>query len=159
MQDNSTPGVVNWQWTAEGASPMTSTSENPTFFFPEGVMGTYTVELIVETAEGCVDTVERELIVNSDILFYAPNSFTPDGDEFNQTWTFSIQGVDEYNFELLIFNRWGEIIWETHDINSAWDGTYLGKIVPAGTYTWVARVKDIYSDEKREFNGYINVLK
>ncbi len=159
MQDNSTPGVVNWQWTAQGASPMTSTSENPTFFFPEGVMGTYTVELIVETAEGCVDTVEHDLIVNSDILFYAPNSFTPDGDEFNQTWTFAIQGVDEYNFELLIFNRWGEIIWETHDINSAWDGTYLGKIVPTGTYTWVARVKDIYSDEKREFNGYINVLK
>ena len=159
MQDNSTPGVVNWQWTAQGASPMTSTSENPTFFFPEGVMGTYTVELIVETAEGCVDTVEHDLIVNSDILFYAPNSFTPDGDEFNQTWTFAIQGVDEYNFELLIFNRWGEVIWETHDINSAWDGTYLGKIVPTGTYTWVARVKDIYSDEKREFNGYINVLK
>lgn len=159
MQDNSSPGVVNWQWFAEGATPMSSTSQNPVFVFPEGVLGTYTVELIVETDEGCSDTVDYELIVNSDILFFAPNSFTPDGDEFNQTWTFAIQGVDEYNFELLIFNRWGEIVWETHDIHSQWDGTYLGKIVPAGTYSWVARVKDIYSDEKREFNGYINVLR
>jgi gliding motility-associated-like protein len=93
--------------------------------------------------------------VNSDILFFAPNSFTPDDDEFNQTWEFAISGIDEYNFELMIFDRWGEILWETHDIHASWDGTYHGKILPAGTYTWVARVKDVYSDDKKVFNGSI----
>ncbi len=159
MQDKSSAGVVSWNWSSPGSTPSGSLIENPTFKFPDGVVDKYTIQLIVRTAEGCTDTVERILSVNSDILFFAPNAFTPDGDEFNQTWSFSISGIDEYNFELLIFNRWGETIWETHDIHSEWDGTYHGKHVPAGTYTWIARVKDVYTDSKKEFNGVIDVLK
>jgi gliding motility-associated-like protein len=159
MQDKSSPGVVNWSWTAVGSTPNTSTYESPTFHYPEGIVGTYTIQLIVETPEGCVDTIERVLSVNSDIIFYAPNAFTPDGDEFNQTWKFYVSGIDEYNFELMIFDRWGELIWETHDPNAAWDGTYNGKVVQAGAYTWVASVKDIYSDDKKTFRGSISLFK
>jgi gliding motility-associated-like protein len=159
MQDKSSPGVVNWNWYSAGATPNSSTTQSPTFHYPEGVVGTYPIQLIVETAEGCVDTIERVLRINSDIIFYAPNAFTPDGDEFNQTWKFYVSGIDEFNFELLIFDRWGEIVWETHDVNSSWDGTYNGKIIQAGAYTWIARVKDVYSDSKKTFNGTINILK
>lgn len=159
MQDKSSPGVVNWTWNATGSSPNNSNYQNPTFHYPEGVVGTYTIRLIVETAEGCVDTIERVLSVNSDIIFYAPNAFTPDGDEFNQTWKFYVSGIDEYNFELMIFDRWGELIWETHDPNAAWDGTYNGKVVQAGAYSWIARVKDTYSDAKKTFNGAINIFR
>lgn len=159
MQDKSSPGVVNWTWYSPGATPNNSTAQNPTFHYPDGVVGTYEIRLVVETAEGCVDTTKRILNVISDIIFYAPNAFTPDGDEFNQSWKFYISGIDEYNFELIIFNRWGEIIWETHDVNAAWDGTYNGKPVPAGSYSWIARVKDVYTDAKKTFNGAINVLK
>jgi len=159
MQDKSSPGVVSWTWSAPGADPNNSTYESPTFHYPEGVVGTYTIQLIVETPEGCVDTVERVLSVNSDILFYAPNAFTPDGDEFNQTWKFYVSGIDQFNFELMIFNRWGEMIWETHDPNVGWDGTYNGKPVPAGGYTWIANVKGLYNDYKQKFNGTINLMK
>ncbi|MES2555570.1 MAG: gliding motility-associated C-terminal domain-containing protein [Bacteroidota bacterium] len=155
MQDKSSAGVVSWQWSSPGSVPSTSTFDSPTFQFPDGIVDKYVIQLIVQTPEGCVDTVERILSVNSDILFFAPNSFTPDDDEFNQTWEFSISGIDVYNFELIIFDRWGEAIWETHDPSASWDGTYNGKILPAGTYTWVARVKDIYSDDKKTFNGFI----
>ncbi len=41
-----------------------------------------------------------------------------------------------YNFELFIFNRWGQILWESHDTSSKWDGTYNGEVVQAGTYVW-----------------------
>lgn len=159
MQDKSSPNVVNWTWYAPGSSPNHSTYQNPTFHYPEGVIATYPIQLIVETPEGCVDTVEHILSVISDIIFYAPNAFTPDGDEFNQTWKFYVSGIDEYNFELLIFNRWGEIIWETHDVNAAWDGTYNGVPVTQGSYTWIARVKEVYTDAKKTFNGVINVLE
>ncbi|MGV3609490.1 MAG: gliding motility-associated C-terminal domain-containing protein [Fluviicola sp.] len=159
MQDKSSPGVVDWTWNATGSNPNNSNYQNPTFHYPEGVVGTYTIQLIVETTEGCVDTIERVLSVNSDIIFYAPNAFTPDGDEFNQTWKFYVSGIDEYNFELMIFDRWGELIWETHDPNAAWDGTYNGKVVQAGAYTWIARVKDTYSDAKKTFNGAINLFR
>jgi gliding motility-associated-like protein len=155
MQDKSSAGVSSWTWSSPGSVPASSTYDSPTFKFPEGIVDKYVIQLIVQTPEGCIDTVERTLSVNSDILFFAPNSFTPDDDEFNQTWEFAISGIDEYNFELMIFDRWGEILWETHDIHASWDGTYHGKILPAGTYTWVARVKDVYSDDKKVFNGSI----
>jgi gliding motility-associated-like protein len=158
MQDKSSAGVVSWEWQSAGSIPTASTSQNPTFKFPEGVVATYPIMLIVETAEGCIDTVWHDLIVNSDILFFAPNAFTPDGDEFNQTWDFAVSGIDEYNFELMIFNRWGEVIWETHDVNATWDGTYNGQLVPSGTYTWSARVKDMYNDGKKTFGGSITVF-
>jgi gliding motility-associated-like protein len=159
MQDKSSPNVVNWTWSSPGSDPNNSTYQNPTFHFPEGVVATYPIQLIVETPEGCVDTIERVLTVNSDVIFYAPNAFTPDGDEFNQTWKFYVSGIDEYNFELLIFDRWGEIIWETHDVNSTWDGTYNGMKVREGAYTWIARVKELYTDAKRTFNGSITIVK
>jgi gliding motility-associated-like protein len=158
MQDKSSPTVVQWTWDSPGSDPNNSTYQNPTFYFPEGIVATYPIRLIVETPEGCIDTVERILTVNSDIIFYAPNAFTPDGDEFNQTWKFYVSGIDEYAFELMIFNRWGEVIWETHDVNSGWDGTYNGIPVKEGAYTWVARVKDLYWDYSKVFNGAINLI-
>ena len=159
MQDKSSPNVINWTWSSPGSDPNNSTYQNPTFHFPEGIIATYPIQLIVETPEGCIDTIERVLMVNSDIIFYAPNAFTPDGDEFNQTWKFYVSGIDEFNFELLIFNRWGEVIWETHDVNSAWDGTYNGAKVKEGAYSWVARVKDVYSDNKKTFTGSITIIE
>jgi len=159
MQDKSSAGVNSWQWSSPGSTPAASTSENPTFHFPDGVVGTYPVQLIVTTPEGCIDTVEHILHVNADVLFFAPNAFTPDGDEFNQTWDFSVIGVDEYNFELMIFNRWGEVIWETHDINATWDGTYHGQIVAAGAYSWTAKVKHLDTDAYEKFQGVMNVFR
>jgi gliding motility-associated-like protein len=158
-QDQSTPGVVSWTWSAPGATPSSSTQENPTFTFPEGVVGNYPVQLVVVSEVGCIDTVEFTLQVVSDIIFYAPNTFTPDGDEFNQTWGFFVDGIDEFDFELLVFNRWGEIIWETHDVNAKWDGTYHGKVAPQGSYNWIARVKNKYDDSKEEFRGSMSIQR
>lgn len=159
MQDKSSAGVVSWQWESPYSTPTASNSENPTFSFPDGVVATYPITLIVSTPEGCIDSVTRILNVISDILFFAPNAFTPDGDEFNQVWDFSVIGIDEYDFELYIFNRWGEIMFETHDVNATWDGTYHGQTVPSGTYTWRARVKSLESDSKEEFSGSFAVIR
>ena len=103
--------------------------------------------------------MDYELIVFPEVLIYAPNTFTPDGDEFNQGWRVFMEGVDVYDFELLIFNRWGETIWESHDMTVPWDGTYNGKIVPEGTYQWVIRASDLLNDNKYVYDGHINLLK
>jgi gliding motility-associated-like protein len=142
-----------------GASPSYSGSANPVFIYPEGVAGVYPVTLIVTTEYGCTDTVTLDMNIIQDVIFYAPNTFTPDGDEHNQSWEIFVAGLDIYNFELFIYNRWGEVVWESHDVSEKWDGTYGGNIVPQGTYTWIASGKDSLNDEKFTFNGYINVLK
>ncbi len=159
LQDKSSGNVVSWEWYSPFSVPSTSTDNNPSFKFPDGIVATYPVQLIVTTPEGCIDTVENILSVMPDVIFFAPNAFTPDGDEHNQTWKFVVQGIDVYDFNLLIFNRWGEIIWETNDVNAEWDGTYKGEIIQAGAYTWVSRVKDFNTDKKREFNGSINIIR
>jgi gliding motility-associated-like protein len=159
MQDKSSPDVISWNWYSPGSNPQTSQSTNPVLIFPEGVVGQYPVTLAVETELGCVDTITYMFNVVQDILFYAPNTFTPDGDEFNQIWKPEISGIDIYNFDLYIFNRWGELIWESHDPSVGWDGTYKGKIVPQGTYVWRAEVHNLVDDGKEEFNGYINLIK
>jgi gliding motility-associated-like protein len=158
MQDRSSVDVIAYDWYSPNSIPATSGISDPKFSFPEEV-GIYPVTLSVVTEHGCVDTLTLYLHVVQDILFFAPNSFTPDGDEHNQTWKASIQGIDKYDFDLFIFNRWGELIWENHDPEIGWDGTYNGKIVQGGMYTWKARVKDLYNDDKLEFNGSINIMK
>jgi len=159
VQDASSSDVIQWTWSSPGSNPSTSNSENPSFTFPEGIAGTYPVTLSVMTNLGCTDTVQYMMTIIEDIIFYAPNSFTPNGDNHNQTWKPVIQGIDIYSFELLIFNRWGEVIWENHDPEQGWDGTYNGKIVPTGSYAWIAKVKKPQNDGKETFSGNINLLK
>jgi gliding motility-associated-like protein len=159
LQNSSTSDVVNWEWFSPGSVPSYSLQENPMVNFPEGVVGTYPVTLIVTTGAGCMDTVNYLMNIIPAILFYAPNSFTPDDDEFNQQWEFFVSGIDIYNFNLTIYNRWGETIWETKDPSAKWDGTFGGERIQTGTYVWKASVKDPYSDFKKEFTGHINVLR
>lgn len=158
MVDVSSPDVTNWNWSSPNSTPSSSTDRQPTFKYPEEV-GQHEVTLIVESDLGCFDTITKILHVNSDILFFAPNSFTPNGDEFNQAWKISIMGIDVYSFNIKIFNRWGNLIWESNDLNVGWDGTYNGKVVQDGIYTWKVTVKDENSDDKKEFNGHVNVIK
>jgi len=158
LQDRSSFDVISWEWYSPGSTPTYSYLENPQFFFPEEV-GTYPVTLLVTTELGCTDTITLNMNIIPAILFYAPNTFTPDNDEFNNSWKFFVSGIDEYNFELYIFNRWGEMIWETHDPKSEWDGTYGGEPIQQGMYTWRATVKEPYNDGKHEFQGHINIIR
>ena len=79
-----------------------------------------------------------------ELLYYVPNSFTPDGDGVNDTFlpTFT-SGYDPYDYSLLIFNRWGQIVFESHDATKGWNATMGvdGEIVQDGTYTWKIEFK------------------
>ena len=148
-----------YQWYFENGIPSQSTQTNVDVLFPDGVEGRYNVQLITTSELGCVDTMDHELIVFPEVLIYAPNAFTPDDDEHNQTWSVHMEGIDIYDFELLIYNRWGEIIWESNDISVGWDGTYGGQMAPAGAYTWIIRTKGLLDDDKYTYNGHINLLR
>lgn len=148
-----------YDWYIESGTPSFSQLKHVQTQFPDGTPGQYEVMLVTTSEFGCVDTSIQTVIVLPEIILYAPNSFTPDDDEFNQSWGIYIDGIDIYDFELLIFNRWGEIIWESHDPSARWDGTYAGKYVQQGTYTWTINTRDAINDGKYEFNGFINILK
>lgn len=159
LNNNSSSDVVSYDWYIPGATPNQSTNEHVAIDLPEGVVGNYRVNLHVTDQNGCVDSVAKIIQVISDVIIYAPNTFTPDGDEFNQTWFLHIDGIDIQEFNLQIYNRWGEVIWESNDPKAAWDGTYQGMIVPNGQYNWILRTKEVINDKKYTFNGYINLLR
>jgi gliding motility-associated-like protein len=159
MQDRSSSDVTSWEWISGESDPSYSNAHEPVLTFPEGEVGEYPVTLKVQTAEGCEDTITRILSIISDIIYYAPNSFTPDNDEHNQSWRLYVDGIDPNTFNLKIFNRWGEIIWESNNPESTWDGTYNNSVVPAGTYVWRATARDAVNDGKHEFSGYIYVMR
>jgi gliding motility-associated-like protein len=149
----------SFQWTFEHGSPSASTNVDPFVDFPDGVSGTYEVMLISFSDMGCIDTLIRTITVYPEVLIYAPNSFTPDDDARNDTWRVWMEGVDVMDFELFIFNRWGEVIWESHDMEVGWDGTYNGKPAQEGTYTWTVEAKNRLNDERMKYNGHINILR
>jgi len=134
------------------------TSENVEHEFPSDT-GEYLICLTAINSTGCQDEYCMTIVVEDEIVIFVPNTFTPDGDEFNQTFRAYVNGVDVYDFDFLIFNRWGELIWENHDPNEGWDGTYNGKLVQEGAYVWKIVVKDVEFDYRKTYTGHVTILK
>ena len=91
-------------------------------------------------------------IIKSPNIFY-PAAFTPNGDGLNDN--FNVMGQYVTNFQMFIFNRWGELLYTTTDMDQGWDGTFNGKIVPEGTYVFNADLTDLAG---RTFNRSGSVL-
>lgn len=156
---NNSQLAASYSWNFTDGDPSTSVLEHPKVNFPEGQTGEYPVELIAISEFGCRDTTEKVVIVLPDVIIFVPNSFTPDGDEYNQTWRITIEGIDKYEFSVEVYNRWGEKIWESLDASIGWDGTYKGSVIQSGTCTWIVRAKDLHNDRKYTWNGHVNILR
>jgi len=159
--DYSTGDPIQWAWNfGSGAVPLTSAIQSPVVNYPQGIAGIYPTSLTVWNQYGCSDMLEGQVEVINDVTCFAPNIFTPDGDEFNETWRVYISGIDIYDFHVTMFNRWGEVVWESYDPNGEWDGSYAsdGKIQD-GSYVWILHAKDSYNDKKYEFNGTVSIAR
>lgn len=138
----------------------TSTMEAPDHTFPQDVVSNYVIELIVATQFGCTDTAKQIVIINDQILYYVPNSFTPDGDEFNNIFIpILTSGIDFADYELKIYDRWGELLFESYDVTVGWDGTYHDKLVQQGTYTWTLQFGLIENDKDLFLTGHVSLIR
>ena len=141
---------------------LNNTIQSPTFNTAWNTFGMFTLS-VVNYVNGCPSPQQQTVITIvqcPNLLYYVPNSFTPDGDEHNNTfkWVFT-SGFDPYNFHILIFNRWGEVIYESKDSNDYWDGTYNNTPCPAGAYTYKLQFKDIKTDGRYQFTGNVRLLR
>jgi gliding motility-associated-like protein len=156
---NNTIGATEYYW--DFGDQSSSTENNPSHLY-SNIQSGMLVTLTASSALGC--TSQSTIFINykEQSLFYVPNSFTPDQDEFNQTWgPVFTQGFDPFNFDLYVFNRWGEIIWESHDSQGRWDGTYgnKGRECADGVYTWKISYKPKETDEKIDITGSIRLIR
>jgi gliding motility-associated-like protein len=161
--NNTTTGASNYLWNF-GDNSTTSTVEDPSHNYSGNDVGNYLITLIAYSPLGCTDTAYATIQIQEELIFYVPNTFTPDNDNYNQTFQpVFTSGYDPYDYTLLIFNRWGEIIFESHDANVGWDGSYgsSGEIemVQDGTYTWKIEFKTNKNDERKMVMGHVNILR
>lgn len=112
-------------------------SEDTTDYYTYSEVGNYIIQLNLVNEFGCENVLYREINPIASIPFYAPNAFTPDGDELNETFIPQLGCSDD--FEFWVMNRWGEVIFYSNDINVGWDGTYNKQRCPPGVYSWKAR--------------------
>jgi len=106
--------------------------------------------------KNCVlsDTVK---VTDGYFALYLPNTFTPDENGINDIFRGYGEGITFY--DLKIFSRWGEFIFETKDINTGWDGTYKGRLVQIGIYAWVLDYQTVCGDKNIRKYGYVMLLK
>jgi len=157
---NTTINGTSYTWNF-GDNSQNSTEINPVHTFPSEV-GDYLVTLYAVNDAGCTDSISMVISLEDVLIFYVPNSFTPDGDDYNELWgPVFTSGYDPFDFDLWIYNRWGEIIWESHDASVWWDGTYgvNGKEVQDGTYTWKIEFKETMTDKRHTYTGHVSKIK
>jgi gliding motility-associated-like protein len=92
---------------------------------------------------------------------FVPNTFTPDGDYYNNTFFAQGFGISDDDFIFRIFNRWGDLIFESFDINEGWEGTDKKNLNKAqdGTYTWKIQFNFKESAAKTQETGHVNLLR
>ena len=133
----------------------TSTALNPQHLYPG--KGLYTVSLVTTTTAGCTDSVSLQVEVLPIFTLYIPNAFTPDGNGTNDF--FMPKGVEISEFTMMIFDRWGELIFQTDDLDKGWDGKANNgdKVAQQGVYVYKIAVRD-FSQKYHDYTGHVTLL-
>jgi gliding motility-associated-like protein len=162
MLDQSTGQIDTWSWTYTTAngSIQTSSLQNPIFNIPNNASGNQIFQLAVSTAQGCTSEITSILNILEDAALYIPNTFSPDGNAFNNVFKVEGRNIDANRFELTIYNRWGELIFTSLDPAVGWDGAIANKgIAPIGTYTYQVSYRFSNSNESQTVNGHLNLIR
>lgn len=138
-----------------------STEENPIHKYV--TPGEFVVRLTVTSAEGCKNSVDIIISIDNDYTVYIPNSFTPNEDKLNAY--FEPKGVAFQRFVMVIFDRWGNVIYDNTDlqnqsgVNLGWDGYHQGKPAPQGTYVYRIEVQNPSKEDPDIFVGNVNLFR
>jgi gliding motility-associated-like protein len=149
-------GAQAWQWHFGDVAASTSTEPSPLFTFPE--VDCYTVTLTVEGGNGCSDATSATLCVEDAFAVYIPNAFSPNGDGINDEFGLLTSVADPREFELLVFDRWGRVVFRGLTPMMMWDGSTGGTPLPQGVYAWRLRMRDT-GGQVRERVGHVTLLR
>lgn len=136
-----------------------SIEQSPSFKFPDQDSGMYQICLHVETICGCENDTCEWVNLKGYSNIYVPNAFTPDGDGINDFFMPSLYGFSEEDYNFMIFDRWGLLVFSTDSPFSSWDGTYLSEPCIEDVYVWKVIAVDKYTGEKISQMGHITLLR
>ena len=157
---NNSSNAVSYQWYF--GDNTNATDFEPIHTYSTNLQTGYVATLIATSDAGCIDSTSMPISYQELLIYYVPNTFTPDADEHNQLFTpVFTSGFSPDNFEMTIFNRWGELVWQSFDHTEGWDGSFglKGLNAPVGTYVWVISFKPKDNDDKLKITGFVNLLR
>jgi gliding motility-associated-like protein len=147
--------VYEWLFNGDLFSSETHTTLN----FEPGI-DLITIQLIARNEYGCLDTATLQLQPLGSDLIFVPNTFTPDGNQWNELFIPVISDdFDKSNYLFEIYNRWGERIFSTTDPSEGWNGHYKGLPSKTDTYTWKLTLKSLKTDFAESIVGHVNLLR
>lgn len=142
-------GYVSYMWQDGSTNQELLASGNGVFW------------VVVTDENGC-STKDMVVLSPCDLYIYVPSAFTPNGDDLNDDFK-AITNIDgDFNFQMIVYNKWGEEIFSSNNINKGWDGTFKGKECPADVYTWIIRYKALNNynfDQKSPRTGTVTLLR
>ncbi len=148
---NLTTGATGYYWTLGDGSTTTDTTP----FHEYNAAGTYTVTLIATNRFGCTDTLTKDIYVLETIS--VPNIFTPNGDGINDVFHVTMGSMKTYDIQ--IFNRWGQKLFETTSPNIDWTGRSASGVMEAdGTYYYIITATD-YDNKDYKLDGYFQLMR
>lgn len=146
--------TIGWDWDFGDNTTATSTNASHQYNGP----GTYNARLIATSFGGCTDTTEMPIIVNPEFTIYVPNAFTPNGDGKNDV--LYAYGNEITEFSMQLYDRWGNLIFTSHNINEGWDGHARdgSDVAQQDVYVYKIAVKD-FQGKLHRFTGHVSLLQ
>jgi gliding motility-associated-like protein len=147
----------NWYYTKQGVSTHFSTQDNPILELPLDT-GVFTLSVVAESDNYCRDTANTTVSVVPDIIAFIPNAFTPDnkGPESNSVFRVTSEHASKFHIE--IFNKWGQQVFMSDNIDQAWNGTYLGQHCQDGVYVYAIELVN-HAGSLYKYQGTVNLLR
>lgn len=154
--DQSSTKIKSWFWNFGDELSGTSNLQNPFYAYQSKIPDSYIVKLTVTNQDGCLDSIEHTIDIKPYFTFYIPNAFTPNKDEINDLFAGKGNGIADYH--LLVFDRWGNLIFESTALDKGWDGTFKGEEVAQDVFIWKVNVKDFFG-KSHQYLGTVHLLR
>ncbi len=158
LNNGSSADVISWQYFYGDGDSIGFTTASPTHTYPNVASSTYLATLYVANIYGCLDTVQHYVEIGPEFTFFIPNAFTPNGDGTNDY--FFGQGIGIVDYDLYIFDRWGNEIFHGKNLYDLWDGRANGgdNVAQQDVYVWKVRLTDVFG-KKHNYIGTVTLVK
>ncbi|HSH66596.1 MAG TPA: PKD domain-containing protein, partial [Bacteroidia bacterium] len=159
LNNGSSSDVVYWNYHFGDGDSISPDIKNPVHSYPKIASSSYVATLDVRNADGCVSHIEHTIEITPEFSFYIPNAFTPKRDDGHND-TFFGKGVGIVEYHLWIFDRWGNMVFNTRDINTGWDGRANNgvDIAQQDVFVWKVKLKDVFN-KWHDYIGTVTLVK
>jgi len=151
--------IISWNWDlGDGTTDNNPTPADHGYPPSTGTEKIFTVTLVVQNNLGCTDTAIQQVTELRSCYIAVPNAFTPNGDGIND-YLYPLNAFKALNLEFKVYNRYGQLVFETKDWTKKWDGTINGKPQDTGTYVWTLRYTDSDSGKSYFLKGTSTLIR